>query len=84
MLGLLKAHPTAAPATVLKGTIVKSRPWSSRNQSVRASRIGLSQEYRRNVNPKATSAPATVATTLFGDSRGDAGSFNSDSLLCSQ
>jgi hypothetical protein len=83
-LGLLKAQPTAAPTTVPKGTVVKSRPWSSRIQSVRASRIGFSQEYRRKVSPKPIIAPATAATILFTDSWGAAESFNSESLLCSQ
>jgi hypothetical protein len=82
--GLLKAQPTAAPATVLKGTVVKSKPWSSRIQSVRASRIGLSQEYRRKVKPKPTMAPATAATNLITDIRGGAESFSSDPFLYSQ
>jgi hypothetical protein len=63
--GLLKAEPTAAPITVLKGTVVKSKPWSSRIQSVRASRIGLNQMYRRKVNPNPTVAPAAAAATLL-------------------
>jgi hypothetical protein len=75
--GLLKAQPTAAPTTVPKGTVVKSRPWSSRIQSVRASRIGFSQEYRKKVSPQPTIAPATAATKLLDDTPGGAESFNS-------